>query len=583
MRALPPLAVFAASFFLFAFLFLAAPSIPDADSYYHLAVAREFAANGYPDALPWARFSVLGRTFGDKELGFHWLLVPFTWADAATGGRLALALLNAAVAASITGFAARTAGWWSVLVPLWLYAAAPMMTFRLIRLRPELLALLLLLALIAAASRKRYVWIGAIAALFALSYTAFHVVLGLAALWFLIDRDWKLPAAAFAGTAIGLLAHPGFPGNLRVWWIQNVLFFLEKSRLDVGTEITAATTDFFFLGNLGWWAGIALLWWGGRRAGFSPPRDGLKPVLHLVIAAAVFAILALLMQRFAVYFVPLLTLVALERLRRPRLVLALLATALLSLPATARIYRELLIDNRSEPDYTRFARALPPGAKVAAHWGPAEFYTFFAPHGRYLNVLDPVFMAVPFPRVYTAQRRLFEGSEPDVPGVTKDLLDSDYLAFPADSPLFERVQHDPRIVPLYSGATFLGRIVPSNAFVRDWNGKQHGAYVDARGKAPCTRLVREESVAADATRIYELAPYGPAEITIGDALHLRAGPSRAILGRGTAFRVQLSRGTHRFTVTTCRDDSGTNGFYLLLRASSPLSPARGEGTDGGLR
>jgi hypothetical protein len=549
--------VFVASFFLFAFLFLAAPAIPDADSYYHLAVARGFATDGYPEALPWARFSVLGRTFGDKELGFHWFLVPFTLGDAATGGRLALALLNAAMAAGITAFAARTAGWWSMAVPLWLYAAAPMLTFRLIRLRPELLALLLLLALVAAVLHRRYVWVAVIAALFALSYTAFHVVVGLCVLWFFVDRDWKLPVSALAGTVAGLLVHPGFPDNLGIWWIQNVRFFLEKSRLDVGTEITAATTDFFFAGNLGWWAGIALLFFVGRS---EDRRRG----WILGIAAAVFAILALLMQRFAVYFVPLLTLLLIDRLRRPRVALALLAAALLSLPATLQIYRELLIDSRSEPDYARFAQALPAGAKVAAHWGPAEFYTFFAPQGRYLNVLDPVFMAVPFPRVYAAQRRLFEGLEPDVPGVAKRVLDSDYLAFPADSPLFARVQHDPRIVPLYAGATFLGRIVPGGgAFVRDWNGRVLGDYVDARGQEPCTRFVREETVAGDVTRVYELASYGPAEITIGDALHLRAGPSRAILGQGTAFRVRLSPGTHRFTVTACG-----GGFYLLLRGAS---------------
>jgi hypothetical protein len=569
---LPPLAVFAASFFLFAFLFLAAPSIPDADSYYHLAVAREFAGHGYPDALPWARFSVLGRTFGDKEVLFHLFLVPFTWADAATGGRLALALLNATFAASVTAFAARTMGWWSVVVPLWLYAAAPMLTFRLIRLRPELFALLLLLALIAAALRKRYVWIAVVAALFALSYTAFHVVLGLAVLWFFVDRDWKLPAAAFAGTAAGLLVHPGFPGNLQVWWIQNVRFFLEKSRLDVGTEITAATTDFFFVDNLGWWAGIALLFWAGRvedrqscLSSSDPDRQDCLSSTTIGIAAAVFAVLALLMQRFAVYFVPLLTLLALERLRRPRVALALLAASLLSLPATIHVYRELLVDNRSEPDYAQFAKALPPGAKVAAHWGPSEFYVFFAPHGRYLNVLDPVFMAVPFPRIYEAQRRVFEGIEPDVPSVVRHVLDSNYIAVPAGSPLLARLQHDPRIEPLYSGATFLGRVASSDAFVSDWNGVSRGDYVDARGPSPCRQFVRDEDVDQDVTRIYELAPYGAAEIRIGDAIHLRAAPSRAILGQGTVFRVKLSRGTHRFTVTTCRDDSGLNGFYLVLR------------------
>lgn len=571
MRVLPPLAVFVASFFLFSFLFLAAPAIPDADSYYHLAVARAFATGGYPEALPWARFSALGQTFGDKELLFHVLLVPFTWSDAATGGRLALALLNACFAAAMTAFAARRAGWWSVAVPLWLYASAPMLTFRLIRLRPELVALLLILGLLAAAARRRYVPVALVAALFALSYTAFHVVLGLAVLWSFVHRDWKLPLSACAGTAVGLLVHPGFPGNLRVWWIQNAMLFLEKPRLDTGTEFTPTTTDFFFIQNLGWWAGISLLVFLSRGAAASStpeepertPAAGAAAAPLLFIAVVVFGGLTLLMQRFAVYFVPLVTLLALERLRRPRAALALLAVSLLSLPATARIYRELLIDTGSEPDYARFAQALPPGAKVAAHWGPSEFYVFFAPQARYLNVLDPVFMAVPFPRIYAAQRRLFDGFEPDVPYVTKHILDSDYIAFPATSPLFERVQHDPRVVPLYSGATFVGRIRPSDAFVRDWNGRRFGEYVDARGSAPCARFVRDETVAADVTRVYELASYGSAEITIGDALHLRAGPSRAILGQGTAFRVRLSPGTHRFTVTTCRDESGMSGFYLL--------------------
>lgn len=141
MRLLVAAAVFVTAFFAFALLVLAAPVIPDADSYFHLAVAREYAQRGSIDALPWTRFSVLGETYGDKELLFHVLLVPFaSWTDAATGGRLALALLNATFAATMTFFAARALGWWSVAVPVWLYVAAPMLTFRLIRLRPELLA-----------------------------------------------------------------------------------------------------------------------------------------------------------------------------------------------------------------------------------------------------------------------------------------------------------------------------------------------------------------------------------------------------------------------------------------------------------
>lgn len=576
MRLLPAAAAFVVSFFAFALLFLAAPMIPDADSYFHLAVAREYASEGYVEALPWARTSVLGETFGDKELLFHVLLAPFASGDdAATGGRVALALLNAAFVAAVTGFATRSLGWWSLVVPVWLYVAAPMLTFRLIRLRPELLALLLLLALIRLAAARRYAWVAVVSALFALSYTAFHVVIGLAVLWSLAtirERDWKLPLAAAVGAAAGLLVHPGFPGNLRIWWIQNVLYFLHKSRLDVGDEIAPATTDFFFIANLGWWAGVALLWVVARSA----PADR-RRVLFSGIAAAVFAVLAILMQRMAPYFVSFATLALLVKIearapaRTARLAMALLATALLSLPATIRIHRELLLDGGYEADYAAFGKAVPRGAKVAAHWGPSELYTFFAPQGRYLNVLDPVFMAAPHPATYAAQKRLFDGDEPDVPRVAQQVLDSDYIAFPSSSPLFDRVQFDPRIVPLHNGYTFLGRFAPEEArrFVRDWRGHPGtNAYVDARrvSRARCAQFRREETIATPVTRLYELAPYGTAELRIGDAVQLRAGPARAILGRGTLFRVHLEPGTHRFVVTTCAEETGENGFYLLRRS-----------------
>jgi hypothetical protein len=572
------------AFFVFAFLFLAAPSIPDADSYYHLAVAREYAAHGYSDALPWARFSLLGQTFGDKELLFHGFLAPFARTDAATGGRLALALLNAVFAALITLFASRALGWWSVLVPLWLHLAAPMLVFRLIRLRPELLALLLLVPLIHFAATKRYVLVAICAAVFALSYTAFHVVPGLAVLWFALhfrEREWKLPVAAVLGSALGLLVHPGFPGNLRIWWAQNVLFFLERANLDVGSEIAAPSTFVFFLLNAGWWIGIGLLWLVSRDGAADRRRT-----FFFGVAAAAFAVLAVLMERMAIYFVPLVTLVLLEKLaaripaHRARVAMALLATALFSAPRTIALHRELLrgsgIALTYERDYAELGRKVPAGAKVAAHWGPAELYTFWAPQGRYLNVLDPIFMAVPYPRIYAAQRGVFDGSEPDVPGVVKHTLDSDYIAFDTSTPLFERIQADPRIVPLHVGFTFLGRIdeLQNQRFVRDWRLDDQraypatGAYIDARriSRAECVRFVHDENVPAPVTRLYELAPYGSAEVRVDDRLHVRTeAASRAILGKGLLFRIALAQGPHRITVTSCAANGGRNGFYLLRR------------------
>src|SRR5213592_2810870 len=79
------------------------PVLPDADSYYHLAVARAYAEHGLFYRPDWARFSIMHDGFGDKELLFHVLLIPFTrLADPTRGGVVALALLGALIASATT-------------------------------------------------------------------------------------------------------------------------------------------------------------------------------------------------------------------------------------------------------------------------------------------------------------------------------------------------------------------------------------------------------------------------------------------------------------------------------------------------
>src|SRR5207244_6895006 len=53
------------------------PVLPDSDSYYHLAVARAYAEHGLSYRPDWARFSIMHDGFGDKELLFSVLLIPF--------------------------------------------------------------------------------------------------------------------------------------------------------------------------------------------------------------------------------------------------------------------------------------------------------------------------------------------------------------------------------------------------------------------------------------------------------------------------------------------------------------------------
>ncbi len=620
----------------FGVLFARFPVLYDTDSYYHLAIARAYQRHGIIDDLPWARLSLL-REFGDKEVLFHLLLAPLSdTADATAGGRFGLALVNALLAATIALLAVRAAGRWGlVAVPLLYFCSLDFLS-RLIRLRPELLSLLLLLAATWCAARGRYRLLGLVAGLYTLGYTAFHALLGLCFAWFVQQWwgrgrcRWGLVLYPLLGVGLGLVLHPHFPQNLVVWKVQSLDFFQHKELLNVGGEIEPQSTRDLLLENLAWGLGLWVLWRSRSRDGVGPagPRqDGRgaerdEPLADLlVVSAVIFGALYLMMQRFSIYFLPFATLAVLYESRRrgttpgPSTALPFrgrvptaLAMAMvlgLGLPRSGDFLSHLAKtrDNLTrEQEWAAFGRALPAGARVAAEWGSTHLYMFWAPQATFLNVLDPVFMAVRYPRAYKMLRAVFEGREPDIPLALRTELASDYIAlssFHQPSRLRHRLAADPRLRQIHKAYTLLYQVVPgaNAAFVLDWLIVPGGllpasadklgdfapyprpeepelraieGYVDAAKlvdkPGDCLALVHPLTVAETTVRTYELAPYGRTKMWLDDRLLLALEePPPAVLGRGTKMPLVLEPGDHRITVLTCPGAVGRSGFYLLER------------------
>lgn len=612
----------------------------DSDSEYHLAIARAYARQGIRHDFPWARFSLLGNGFGDKELLFHLLLVPFAaGADPLAGGRLALALLQALVLAALAAAATRAVGAWAVAVPFFLVVASTELDWRLVRLRPELLSLLLILAAVVAAARRRPVWLGGLGLLYALSYVAVPTFAGLCVLLFLayglFDRSWEPRLALYpvVGCGVGLLVHPQFPSNLVMVWVQNVEYFRWKGVLDVGSEIRPDFTDVALMVNLGLW--LAALALGlARRAGPiaspSDPQAGLRERLALgfAVATAVFGALYLLMSRFALYALPLGALALLYGLRcrdgtiggwvrlpgRGRLPLAAaLALALLvALPEARRQLAELRARTSPGPhgerlaDRRAFGGSVPEDAKVAAPWRSTPIYMLWAPQGRYLNVLDPVLMALEDLEAYELQRRVFAGLEPDVPLVVASRLDSTYLAFPRQGDggaVVRRLVADPRARAVLRGSHELWALVPSTreVFALDWQvfddadlpaanrplgsypraltprGAAYEGYVDARrvgGAKACVGFAHDLSLGAARHERLELAAAGPATLWLdGELVVANGAAAGAVLGEGTVVELDLAPGRHRLVVRSCPvgGEPPINGFYLVDRTPRPAS------------
>lgn len=582
----------------------------DSDSYYHLAIAREYGQHGQLHGLPWARFSVMREGFGDKELLFHWLLAPFAAGPAPlTGAKLVIAALVATSCASVTYFARAALGAAAVYLPGVLLLGALSFDMRMVRLRPELLALPLLLWTIGALGRGRYLLAAALSCVFALSYTAVHALLGLCAGCFLIAflrerrARFGLVLGPLLGAAAGLCLHPHFPHNVRIFLLQNVSFWRYRASDDIGPEIHALGLARFWAFDWAGLLGVALLALALRRSP-APLAPQLRAAgLFFTFAGCVFALLFASAARFAIYAWPfgLLALAYQARLHgftldthalrgRAQLWLVMTLWALGVAPYSHRVLEhEMDLGGSIWPTFLRqleaFGRVLPNGARVAAPWTASEDYLYFAPQGRYLNLLDPVFMRSAHPRAYEVQRRLFRAELQDLPPALLGELDSEYLAFNARSlPLLAaQVRGDPRFVRMLDSGHVLYRVEPaaSARFVLDLRvadtrsqlegpsarvypraGNAEGFVDGARagGAERCLWYAPIDALPGGSR--WEFASSAASTLFLEERTLLKTpGEKQLVLGRGTRF--ELPPGSAAKPAIEVCSKHGPSSFYLV--------------------
>lgn len=608
-------------------------ALQDTDSYYHLALARKIAQEGIPERLEWARMTSYGERFGDPVLGFHLLLAPFAaGANAERGGLVALALFDAALFALIAALAAGAIGRWGLAVPFAVFAGSTEAALRLVRLRPELFALLLLLAAAYLAGRGRYRWLAAVSAVFALSYSAVHAYLAIWCAVFLFwgwsrkRWEWALPLYAALGVGLGLVVHPSFPANLDALAMTFRVGLGGGALAGSGGELRPHTTLIAFLTQLGLWGAFFVVWAARRSAAPAGADDArMRDVFGLL--TAVFGALYLTSSRFSLFAFPFAALWLLWALRARGETVggsALLfgrrvpTAAALAACALAAAYPLVLQagnfagrasagpDGIRHRDREQIAAALPSGAKVAADWGDADLLVFYAPWARYLEVLDPLPMRLARPDAYLAKRRVWSGSERDVPWVVTTILDSDYLVSsrlqPDEAGLHRRLANDPRIEILHDGFRLLVRWRPgaNRRFVRPWRvapagveslaaapdaawtpypwdthprGRSVEGFLDLRRleeRAPCRVLATTLPAATEADR-WAVAPAGPTRIAVeGREILALDGALEAILSRAVRFSLPPRATAQTLTVQTCGAAKGDpGGFYFWADSQTP--------------
>lgn len=434
----------------------------DADTAYHVAVARLIARHGILQAFPWTPFSLLSDHYADKELLFHLLLVPLAGLPWVAAARIVGTLLGAGLllALHLVLRAERVprAGLWALL-PL---AASGAFVLRFALVRPHLAAIALALVAAWAALRERHLLLAGASFLYPLCYVAWQTPLLLVALAELARLlsgrrpGWRPAAAALAGLAAGILVHPNTANLLRLTWIVSARILVGTAWAHApGFELGQEFQPFHPVEALRWLSVPLALAVAAGVLAWRRRRDDPVP-LGLALAALAFGLLTLRTSRFLEYLAPFSAAafaVAASRWSWARAAAApvLAGAMVLTLLFGSSPIRAL--GTRGDDLPPRLAaylqEAIPAGSQVfTCEWGLTGELLLALPDRRFVVALDPVLFYLKDPERYRLWYDLPRQGPPDAAALIRERFGARYVlctANPPWSPLLRRLTADPGV------------------------------------------------------------------------------------------------------------------------------------------
>lgn len=449
----------------FAGLQWSTPHLVDRDSLYHARYANLLPERGLSREFPWTQESVWRDGFSDKEFLFHVLLAPFCRSDdPATGAKVAAWLMGVGLLGTLafvlSSNGVRAAWFWVFLVP----ALGNHFLFRMQEVRPAILSLILLLLGLHFLLKARWRALAIVGFVYSWTYTAPHLLIifaGVDALARWGDErrfEWRGLAFAAAGVAAGLVIHPYFPNDLRLWWVMNVQIVARAWDLGgdpavrLGSEFgsvlprslveSSTLVLLCFAGTF-----IAAVYRGGSFSGRT------RRLAAFMMAAFV---MYLLSGRFVEYFAPLALLAAasaaddlwpraLLQAWTPRRIILANVAVFLAIGLSARSIWDTAGALKSYPGPDLAGAAawiksnVPPREKVIhLDWGDFPQLFYYDPTHYYLVGLDPMFMYVRNAERLKLLEDIKAGRRPLVPEELAEKFQSRWLVLrPLRRPLAE--------------------------------------------------------------------------------------------------------------------------------------------------
>ncbi len=301
-----PFCIFGIGFGVAMVLLGATAGFVSTDDYYHSRIAAQiFEQRSLRVNFPWLPLTILSpEQFVDHHLLYHIYLSPWMYWGGITGAKTAQAVVVGGILLAawslLSYLQVRYASIWTLL----LFGVSAPFLYRMLMVRTQGAAVLLIIIALHLLFRKRYIWLVGLAFAFTWLYNGFILLPAIVFLYvisvFITERRiiWQALAFAILGTILGLVINPYFP--------QNISFIINhlgekvnlESNIRVGSEWYPYTTGALMQNSLG---ALLLMVLGFLAPSFRKSgRDQVETTLLLVALITLYMMFE--SRRFVEYF-----------------------------------------------------------------------------------------------------------------------------------------------------------------------------------------------------------------------------------------------------------------------------------------
>ncbi len=449
--------------FVFIVLFVAAHFYPaiesDPDRFYHLAISRVYASQGFPDKVPQAEDVGWAEAFAEKEFLFH-VLTGFAFKIAGDRGVINLSrILFALLVTSLAAVFARSVkrAWAIPVAAVVIVACCAQFAARMNMLRPHVFAIAVLTLSLSAWSLWQWRFAVVLSGIYVLSYHAFYVPVAVGIIFcfcaFLSGRDVLQPFLWLSiSVSAGIVANPAFPGNILagiqhleiassgVSGIPDYFFGAElhllKSNEFFGTHGFMLFLPFFLLFIFLRGRPVNIREWFVQR---NMRDDG---VLAALIVSCLFSLAMFFSPRAFEIAVPAGIIATCSLFQRNssgviKSWLFLILFAIFHAPGSVRLIGVIREQNKITSSASESVRvalsAIPVGESKKVFnwsWWISPYIFYHRPDLRFIDLLDPTFLQRRSREMSRLRVAVFDGRETDPWFVVRKVFGSDYAIIP---------------------------------------------------------------------------------------------------------------------------------------------------------